>query len=80
MPGDVPGRLSIMPDSIKIEDYANPDLIDMMIWRHVNEQRDAVVVRAWKRGQDKSRIAKVMGIGRTSVWRIIGTYLENGGD
>lgn len=76
MPGDVPGRLSIMPENIAIEHYGNHDVLDMMIWRHVWEQRDQVIIRAWKRGQSKASIGKVMGIGRTTVWRVIERYVK----
>lgn len=69
-----------MPDNLTIEDYANPDVLDMKIWRHVYEQKDDMIVRAWKRGQSKSAIGKITGLGRTTAWRVIQRYLENGGD
>lgn len=79
-PGTQTDRLSTFPpDGVTIEDYANPDLLDMIIWRHVMQQKDELIIRALNKGINKTVIADTMGIGRTTVWRIVDRWYRNGG-
>ena len=61
-----------------MERYIDPQTTDMILWGYVNSQRDEVIIRGYLRGESKARIARIMGIARTTVYRIILEYESKG--